>query len=394
MTFVFRTAHGDYQLDPTVLDGEADVEMLLKVEGIPSSSTSLYGKRHHSEALQLIGTSRRSINSLISSFDEILIRPDRNIDYASIIGRETTIATTEEPVASYNFVSHGSDAPSVNKEFSQAECRDFVAKNVCDFLDKITVDERPIVVGVSGGGDSNTLLHALAADSRISVSQLVPVMMLGIPDWDRGVDRAREICADLGLELRIVDRSQVNKLLGRSGSDDWPSAFEAHYPDTDLEVIGTLAVRLALSHVARDVGAQAAVTGLNIEDLLSECLLSVFRGRPPLPFPVRTIDGVDIWYPLYRTPKRLIDGCNPKFSLQNYDDRYPSVLYWRALSYYSAQQLATNVPGLEFVLLDGFQALATATKRTPVFSESLGFSAASDLADENIAKWQTFLASQ
>lgn len=393
MAFVFRTAHGDYTLDSAGLTEQASVDLLLRLEGIPRSATTIYGKPYGSNELELISSANDSLQALSSAFEHVYIRPDRNIDYAGIIGRPITSAKSDNPVASYHFVDHSASDPAIVKEFSKEECREFVARNVSQFLDLVEPDGRPIVVGVSGGGDSNTLLHALAADRRIKVEQLVPVMMLGIPDWDRGVNRAREICADLGLELRIVDRKQVNQLLGRTGSDDWPSAFEAHYPDTDLEVIGTLAVRLALSHVAREVGAQAAVTGLNIEDLLSECILSTMRGRTPLAFPVREIDDVSLWYPLYRIPKRLIDGCNPKFSLQNYDDRYPSVLYWRALSYYFAQQVASNIPGAEFVLLDGYQKLAAAAKRKPIFNDALGFSASADLDDESIDKWQAFLAS-
>jgi RimJ/RimL family protein N-acetyltransferase len=50
------------------------------------------------------------------------------------------------------------------------------------------------------------------------------------------------------------------------------------------------------------------------------------------PFPRRVVDGVSIFYPLYRCPKRILDGCFPKYSLENYENRYPSHLHGRALT--------------------------------------------------------------
>ena len=152
-------------------------------------------------------------------------------------------------------------------------------------------------------------------------------------------------------------------LLGRSaGSQDWIGDFEAIYPDSDLEVIGTLAVRLALSAVARRVGAQAVVTGLNLEDVLAE----------------------------YRCPKEIIDGCYPKLSLQNYADRYPSYMYWRAAAYHFAQQIGSTQTGMEFNLLDGFEILSKTSNRTAIYRPEIGFSIASEIKPEDLKQWQKF----
>jgi len=249
------------------------------------------------------------------------------------------------------------------------------------------------VVGVSGGGDSNALLSGLLGSGKFEKSQIIPVMMMGIPDWDLGLERAQSQCADLGLDLQIVGSDEVNTLLGRSSNErDWVGDFESTYRDSDLEVIGTLAVRLALSAIARRHNAQAAVTGLNLEDILAECLLATLRGEPPLPFPTRQIDDVTFWYPMYRCPKKIIDGCNPKLSLQNYADRYPSYMYWRAAAYHLAQQIGCAQVGMEFQPLQGFQALSKKSPRKPIYKSELGFSIAADVSDQHLSKWRKFIS--
>jgi hypothetical protein len=43
--------------------------------------------------------------------------------------------------------------------------------------------------------------------------KIVPVIIKGIPDWDNGVPRAKELCDQYGLSLRILEEDEVCKLL-------------------------------------------------------------------------------------------------------------------------------------------------------------------------------------
>jgi hypothetical protein len=118
----------------------------------------------------------------------------------------------------------------------------------------------------------------------------------------------------------------------------------------------------------------------------------VMQGVLPLPFPRRTIDGITINYPLYQCPKKIIDGCYPKFSLENYEDRYPSILPGRAILYYMAQSMNTAIPGIEFDFLNGLQKLSETCSseefsRNPLF----GFSTIGTVSLEQQKRWQNFI---
>jgi len=215
-------------------------------------------------------------------------------------------------------------------------------------------------------------------------------MMLGIPDWDLGKPRAIELCKKYDIELRFIESSEVDRLLGRSGSGSWVEDFEKIFPNADLEVLGTHAIRLALFHVAREVGAQCVVTGLNLEDILAEGFLSCIQGNTPPPFPVRFIDEFNYWYPLYRIPKKIIDGCNPKYSLANYIDRYPSHMMGRTIPYYLAQMMHTILPGSEFDLIEGFKKMSNSYQNQNYYDSDLGFSTTSPVSSELKNAWNVF----
>ncbi|USP02238.1 hypothetical protein [Bartonella taylorii] len=225
----------------------------------------------------------------------------------------------------------------------------------------------------------------------IPKDSLVPVMMLGIPDWDTGVSRAQKLCDDIGLELYLVHSDEVGQLLGVAGTD-WAGNFKKAYPESDLEVIGTLAVRLALSHVARKFKTNLVVTGLNLENLLAESFYNIMRGKNILPFPLREVDAIRICYPLYRCPKRILDGCYPKYALENYLARDRSHMYRRAVSYYLSQSMSTVLPSIEFMLIDGLQKISTRNAFEVKFYEELGFSAEPHLTTEEVTKWLSALS--
>jgi hypothetical protein len=69
-------------------------------------------------------------------------------------------------------------------------------------------------------------------------------------------------------------------------------------------------------------------------------------GRKLLPIPARPIGDVTLVYPLWMTPKKIIDGCFPKYSFSNYEDRYPSYAEGRNAYYSMAYWIASAFPGL------------------------------------------------
>jgi hypothetical protein len=331
-----------------------------------------------------------------SDGEQLVLQFDRNLNYNALLSdaRSTTEQVpAAEPVAEYTFPP-GTYGYITHTTLDVKACRDFVSESVADFVEayREVLSESPtIVVGTSGGGDSNALLTALVDATRNLSISITPVMLLGVPEWDAATDRAKELCGILGLPLKFVGSERVSLLLGRPGnSSNWLRDFHEHFPREDSDVIGTLAIRLALSDVARKLGTSCVVTGLNLEDLLAECFLRLTQGELPLEFPVRNLDGINFCYPVYRVPKKLLDGCYPEYALANYRERSVGVMMGRAIPYYLAQSMNSTVPGIEFDLLEGFRSLPHVR---PLTSPEFGFATLPDfeVRSELRSRWAKYI---
>jgi tRNA(Ile)-lysidine synthase TilS/MesJ len=259
------------------------------------------------------------------------------------------------------------------KKLSPQECRDIIADRVGDTIRAHVPAGAEIVVGVSGGGDSNALLYGLSqlTDHGVTVH---PVILKGIPDWDAGVPRAQALCEKYGLPLTIMEADEVKQLLGVP-IDSVPliDRFENEFQGDDFEFLGTLLIRLALSSVARRIGTSYICTGVNLEDIVCENLYRVSSGMQPAGFPLRPIGDINLVLPLWLCPKRIIDGCFPKYSLENYDARYPCFSLGRNLYYSVVYALQSQFPGYLEQIARG---LSVASMRNPVeytFNKQLGF---------------------
>lgn len=378
------TPHGKFEV--TNWRPENTVVEVCYLNRIPPSAVSLYVET--GGELNLTTNLLSPIVDLVPLGSNLVIRPDRNINYHEIIPSVVITDVKAGDVSEYFFPNDG--ASQLLKGLSASECQKYVLQRVAAAVDEFGGDLNgpPVVVGVSGGGDSNILVGALLA---AGVTNIRPVMMLGIPDWDKGRNRAEEICASHGVPLRIVESDEVGRLLGAKEGINWVASFEENYPDVDLEMLGTLAVRLVLSSIAREVGAKVIVTGLNLEDLLGEALMCVLEGQRPLPFPRRKVGDVEIFYPLFRCPKKIIDGCFPKFSLANYEDRFPSRLRGRAIAYYLAQSMNSLVPGIEFDLLEGLRGISGSEWESMHDDPDLGFTVLRPISSEAKRRWLSFL---
>jgi hypothetical protein len=314
----------------------------------------------------------KPISEWASITNEVILQPDRNIDYGGLCLKPIEAQQVKDGVTEYSF---GTGNHYVTHcELTQIQAQRYVTDKIRSFFKGISpVTPKPIIVGVSGGGDSNMLVQGLLGSGVVKHSQIIAVMMLGVPDWDLGKSRAEEICSKLGVKIKFVSADQVGEILGKKSKSRWIEDFEKLFPDTDLEVLGTLAIRLSLSHVAKQLDAQAIVLGPNLEDCLAEALLSILKGEIPPPVPVRRLDDIDFWYPLFEVPKKIVDGCFPKYSQQNYLDRYPSKMPGRSVPYYLAQMLPSLIPGIEFDLLRGVQDLSSKYPRVGKKDPLLGF---------------------
>ena len=378
------TPHGRFEI--TNWRPDNTIAELCQLNKIPPSAVSLYVETDGQ--LHLTTNLLAPVSGLVPEGSNLVIRPDRNINYHEIIPSTVLTDVQDGDVSEYYFPR---DSEShVLKGLSSKECQEYVysrvAEAVAEFGEDLAVG--PIVVGVSGGGDSNILVGALLA---AGITNIQPVMMMGIPDWDKGRDRAEDICASHGVPIRIMESDEVGRLLGAKPGLNWVGSFEATYPDVDLEMLGTLAVRLVLSAVAKELGSKVVITGLNLEDLLGEALMCVLEGQRPLPYPRRKVGEVEIFYPLYKCPKKIIDGCFPKYSLANYEDRFPSRLRGRAIAYYLAQSMNGLVPGIEFDLLEGLRSISGTGWDSMHEDPDLGFTVLRQIGPDAKKRWLSFL---
>jgi hypothetical protein len=274
------TAHGRQELEWR--DGERLFDLLNRYD-VPWSAVSIYVvPRSGGEAA--IQPCLDRVLSGFSEAGEILLYFNRNVNpFIFALRQFKTIPSSGPGREAVEYIYQKLDNVSSStevylKKLSPEECREIISERVAEMVRATIPKGAHIVIGVSGGGDSNALLHGFS-QLRDHPVTLHPLIIKGIPDWDKGVPRARALCESYGLPLSIIEEPQVNELLGfadsRLGLID---RFEREFEGDDFEFLGTLLIRLALSARAREIGTPFICTGLNLEDLLSENLFRVSSG--------------------------------------------------------------------------------------------------------------------
>jgi hypothetical protein len=351
------TTHGRVVVEPRSGD-ETIIELLTRI-GIPWSGISAFSFGENRSG-QIIAKLQTTFAELRDE-EMVVVYFSRNINSAlfDILDHDIAPAQDGDEVTSFIYQKIDNDNGRVNtvlKGLSQSESQSIIKSRVADFCREYCRPGGELVVGISGGGDSNALLLGLTSFSEFELN-VRPVILRGVADWDAGVPRAQELCTNYGLELTVVDDAEVRRICSLKGDEGLIELYEQSFPGDDFEFLGTYMIRRVLSSLASQTGA-TVLTGLNFEDVLAESLYRVMTGKRPLSFPIRNIGGTDFGYPLWRCPKKIIDGCFPKYSLENYEMRYPCFSVGRSLYYMMAYMLQSQFPGPVEQLLTGLQALS------------------------------------
>lgn len=369
------TSHGRQ-----TLSGDADDRLIdvLSRNGVPWSAISAYIVPGPGEPPQLFPALDVRLGELESGA-EVLLYFNRNVNpfkfslnnfgviESDVPGREATEYIYQR------LDNEAGEAESYLKKLSPEECKQIIADRVGDTVRQHVPTGSTLVVGVSGGGDSNAMLYGLSqlADHGITIR---PVILKGIPDWDAGVPRAQSLCDGYGLELKVMEADEVKDLLGiPRDSIDLIDRFEQEFQGDDFEFLGTLMIRLALSAYARELRTDYIVTGVNLEDIVCENMFRISSGLKPAGFPIRPIGDVTLLYPLWMCPKRIIDGCFPKFSLENYDARYPCFSLGRNLYYSVVYAIQSQFPGYLEQMARGMSELSLKDPVEYTYNHQLGF---------------------
>ena len=369
------TSHGRQPL--AAVDDERLVDLLTR-HGVPWSAVSIYAIPAEGGEPEL----RPCLDSRLSELrdaSEILLYFNRNVNpFIFSLGNFKTVDSADgsQQATEYFYQQLDNDqgtAEAFLKKLSPEECRSVIADRVGDAIRDSLPKGADLVVGVSGGGDSNAMLYGLSkvGDHDLSVH---PVIAKGIPDWDAGVPRARDLCETYGLDLTVLEEDDVKELL-RIPSDSVPliDRFEREFKGDDFEFLGTLLIRLALMRRAQELETPYICTGLNLEDVLCEEVFRVSTGMKPASIPARKIGDTTLVMPLWLCPKRIIDGCFPKYSLENYDARYPCFSLGRNLYYSIIYGLQSQFPGFPEQMAKGFSELSQADPVTYELDKQLGF---------------------
>lgn len=341
------SAHGRQPLKFTPEERVLDV---LSRYNIPWTGINLYTRSEGETAISLSSGLEHQISEFDPT-DELFILMTRNINPFPFQQLDLEVMNSKGGEASTEFFfrqphSEKVQSPALTlKKLSPSECLETVAESVHQVLDVNVPDGSKIVLGVSGGGDSNALLRAIGTYKRKQI-EVHGVIIKGIPEWDAGVPRAQALCAEYGIELTVLEETETRELLKIADSKaQLVDLYEKHFPGDDFEFLGTLLIRLALMKKAKEVGAKFLGTGINLEDYMAEAWHRVTNGKTPLPAPTRPIGDLDLIYPLWLVPKKIIDGCFPKYSLENYSQRYPCYAFGRSLYYEMALRFGASFPG-------------------------------------------------
>jgi hypothetical protein len=253
------TAHRRQELD--VRPGERLAETLRR-HSIPWSAIAIYGIRRADDAAELISGLNRTVESF-SEFAELRLYFNRNVNpfmFSLERFNETgpDVPGAHETEFFYQTMSNDEGAAHTTlARLSSTDCLHIVADRVQAVLSEHVEPDATVVVGVSGGGDSNAMLYGLskAAEAGLDIR---PVIGKGIPDWDAGVPRARALCEAHGLKLKVLEEDEMRDLLGvPADSLSLVERFEREFVGDDFEFLGTLMIRIVVRTRSRqDRGLQ------------------------------------------------------------------------------------------------------------------------------------------
>ena len=231
--------------------------------------------------------------------------------------------------------------------------RAVVRDRVAAFVAEHSRDE-VVVVGVSGGGDSNALIGALQAALRATGRQLVAYTLVCEPVWpEASADRAATLCRRHGVEHRVLGAPEIERLLDMRGTvPELHDAFLDRFGQDTAHFFATHMISLAGRAVCRELRTSEYCLGFNREDVLAEALFSVINGRPPLAFPVRCFGTIRVLMPVWEIPKLVLDACYPDFSKRNYEQRIPTTPQ-RGLIYFLAHAVEGVYSNLGLSLMAG-----------------------------------------
>ena len=386
--FILLTQQGKFEL--AIKNDQENVLDVLKRSGIPQSMVSLLVKHGSDNTYSLASVTTRFDE--LQPGDEVLARITRNIDTASFIPK-LAIRKNDNLVTEWIESVEGKDGVISNflVQLDRTQAEESVIDAVRNFFKEFPdFGAKKMVVGASGGGDSNALLTALKAS--VPPENIIVVTLVGFPDWtEASAKRATILCEQYGLKQIVVSADEVARNCGfKVFLNEAVRSFKEAFSPRELIFLSTFAIQQNLTLKAREMGINDIILGANREDVLGEALYYISRGLLPSPFPVRSFDEYRFGFPLWLVPKKVIDGVHPKMSVENYEERDPGSTHWRDRFYFLAHLLEDSGIGGDLLMLKGLSELSRENKKWLGATDESGVfmaGAASDIGKGNWASW-------
>lgn len=341
---------------------DATLEDLLKINGLPPSLFQAYYRNQSGETTP-IPLNKKCNETPDGSCLEI--QAIRHIEFSKVIPRAENTVRSNGAVTTIDSLEFSrGHCTKTSHEISQSDAQQIVSDCVADFLDKYAKKSK-LLVGLSGGADSNALITALSAASartkkKYSITAFTLVMD---PVWSsESVGRAKALAESAGAKHLFIGDNEIQELLGLNCSIyKVRDAFAKEY-SPDIHIFATFLI----SAVARKLGEKLRITdyclGFNREDVFAEMMFSLVNGLKPLSFPVRRFGDFNLLMPVYEVPKRILDACHAVHSQAVYAERpdteaSPNTTFQRSLAYLLAYSIDGAHPALTASLMAGVQKL-------------------------------------
>ncbi len=288
----------------------------------------------------------------------IILQCVRNTDLRQVLPQKTYIKKTENPTTTYSSIEIGHDGCSQTIfEVNSDQAKGTVKNKIADFMETYSKQET-VLVGISGGGDSNTLAESLKKLSKPN-KRFIFYTIVFDPLWPQtAANRASELCNKIGEKHEIYDSSRIESLLSMKGELlCCYQEFLKTFGDNTDHFFGTYLISLVGRALCKRYETKEYILGFNREDLLAELLFSIMNGQSPLSFPVRKFGDTLLLMPLWEIPKLILDACYPKFSLSNYSERDKFSTFQRNIIYYLAHSIEDAYDNLGLSIMRGVNKL-------------------------------------
>lgn len=341
------------------------LESVLLIEHLPTNLFQGYLADINIFNDHLIPIPLNTIIQEISLDKEIILQCIRNIDFRNVLPQRIDYEKVKNPVTilrSFNF--SGEECAEKIYEINDISAQKLVSEKVVEFMGSQSTANK-VIVGISGGGDSNALVKSLKAFSDKGVpKEYICFTLVFEPFWPKGAaKRAEDLCKEYNIKHHIYDESGMENFLEMKGKmKNFLEEFKKVFGINTHNFFATYIISKIARKICSLYKTNEYCLGFNREDILAELLFSLMNGRKPLAYPVRTFGDIKLLMPLWVLPKKILDACYPKYSRSNYREREQGdekTTRQRSLIFYLGHAVDDIYDNFGLSLMSGIQKLFT-----------------------------------